>query len=141
MQESEPKKRRKPLIYTRLTNAQEHLYPHKGAFFPRLLFLSPVRCRGGLVITILQRVRPIPRTGSGSGKQFAANPREHARERSRKNGSSEGRPKKNGMDALWQQTFYTIGRCCKLFIKDKISIFVYYIRTTRPPWQPKARPH
>lgn len=83
MQESEPKKRRKPLIYIRLTSVQEHLYPHKGAFFPRLLFLSPVRRRGGLVITILQRLRTIPRTG---GKQFAANPREHARERSRKTG-------------------------------------------------------
>ena len=139
MRESEPKKRRKPLIYIRLTNVQEHLYPHKGAFFRGSFFCRPSGVGGGLVITILQRFRPIPRTGSG--KQFAANSREHERERSRKNGSSEGRPKKNGMDALWQQTFYTIGRCCKLFIKDKISIFVYYIRTTRPPWQPKARPH
>lgn len=141
MRGANPNNCRNPLIYIWFLSVRMHLYPHKGAFFPRLLFLSPVRRRGGLVITILQRVRPIPRTGSGSGKQFAANPREHERERSRKNGSSEGRPKKNGMDALWQQTFYTIGRCCKLFIKDKISIFVYYIRTTRPPWQPKARPH
>ncbi len=38
MRESEPEKRRKSLIYIRLTNVQEHLYPHKGAFFPRLLF-------------------------------------------------------------------------------------------------------
>ena len=129
MQESEPKKRRKPLIYIRLTNVQEHLYPHKGAFFPRLLFLSPVRRRGGLVITILQRLRTIPRTGSG--KQFAANPREHERERSRKNGSSEGRPKKNGMDALWQQTFYTIGRCCKLFI-IRIKFLSLYIIFEQP---------
>ena len=28
MRESEPEKRRKPLIYIRLTNVQEHLYPH-----------------------------------------------------------------------------------------------------------------
>ena len=42
MRESEPEKRRKPLIYIRLTNVQEHLYPHKGAFF-RGSFLLPVR--------------------------------------------------------------------------------------------------
>ena len=32
MRESEPEKRRKPLIYIRLTNVQEHLYPHKTTF-------------------------------------------------------------------------------------------------------------
>ena len=99
-----------------------------------LLSEAPFFCRpsgvgGGLVITILQRLRTIPRTGSG--KQFAANPREHERERSRKNGSSEGRPKKNGMDALWQQTFYTIGRCCKLFI-IRIKFLSLYIIFEQP---------
>ena len=64
MRESEPEKRRKPLIYIRLTNVQEHLYPHKGAFSEAPFFVArPVG--GGLVITILQRSRPIPRTGSG----------------------------------------------------------------------------
>lgn len=58
----------------------------KEPFFRGSFFCRPSGVGGGLVITILQRVRPIPRTGSGSGKQFAANPREHARERSRKTG-------------------------------------------------------
>ena len=40
MRESEPEKRRKPLIYIRLTNVQEHLYPHKGAFFRGSFFVA-----------------------------------------------------------------------------------------------------
>jgi hypothetical protein len=40
MRESEPEKRRKPLIYIRLTNVQEHLYPHKGAFSEAPFFVA-----------------------------------------------------------------------------------------------------
>ena len=40
MRESEPEKRRKSLIYIRLTNVQEHLYPHKGAFFRGSFFVA-----------------------------------------------------------------------------------------------------
>ena len=141
MQESEPKKRRKPLIYIRPTNVQEHLYPHKGAFFPRLLFLSPVRRRGGAGYHHFAKGSTDSPNRKRKRKAVRGKPAGTRKGAESKNGSSEGRPKKNGMDALWQQTFYTFGRCCKLFIKDKISIFVYYIRTTRPPWQPKARPH
>ena len=36
MRESEPEKRRKSLIYIRLTNVQEHLYPHFSVSFGRL---------------------------------------------------------------------------------------------------------
>ena len=47
MRESEPEKRRKPLIYIRLTNVQEHLYPHKGAFFQGSFFVArPAQKRG-----------------------------------------------------------------------------------------------
>ena len=63
-------------------------YPHKGAFFRGSFFVArPVQKEENrLYIIILQRLRPIPRTGSG--KQFAANSREHERERSRKTGRS-----------------------------------------------------
>ena len=40
MRESAPKKRHKSLIYIRLTNVQEHLYPHKGAFFRGSFFVA-----------------------------------------------------------------------------------------------------
>lgn len=88
MRESEPEKRRKSLIYIRLTNVQEHLYPHKGAFFRGSFFVArpAQKEENRLYIIILQRLRPTPRTGSG--KQFAANSREHERERSRKTGRS-----------------------------------------------------
>ena len=47
MRESEPEKRRKSLIYIRLTNVQEHLYPHKGAFFQGSFFVArPAQKRG-----------------------------------------------------------------------------------------------
>lgn len=67
MRESEPKKRRKPLIYIRLTNVQEHLYPHKGAFFRGSFFVArpAQKEENRLYIIILQKLRPIPRTGSG----------------------------------------------------------------------------
>ena len=88
MRESAPKKRRKSLIYTRLTNVQEHLYPHKGAFFRGSFFVthSAQKMENPLYIIILQMFQPISRTGSG--KQFAANSREHERERPRKTGRS-----------------------------------------------------
>lgn len=41
MRESEPEKRRKPLIYIRLTNVQGHLYPHKGDLTGRTDFSDP----------------------------------------------------------------------------------------------------
>ena len=67
MRESEPEKRRKSLIYIRLTNVQEHLYPHKGAFFRGSFFVArpAQKEENRLYIIILQRLRPIPRTGSG----------------------------------------------------------------------------
>lgn len=49
MRESEPEKRRKSLIYIRLTNVQEHLYPHKGAFSEAPFFVArPVEGGGWL---------------------------------------------------------------------------------------------
>ena len=67
MRESEPEKRRKSLIYIRLTNVQEHLYPHKGAFLRGSFFVArpAQKEENRLYIIILQRLRPIPRTGSG----------------------------------------------------------------------------
>ena len=41
MRESEPEKRRKPLIYIRLTNVQEHLYPHIEVSERRLFCEQP----------------------------------------------------------------------------------------------------
>ncbi|MFR3782239.1 MAG: hypothetical protein ACLTWX_13070, partial [Alistipes finegoldii] len=54
----------KPLIYIRLTNVQEHLYPHKGAFFRGSFFVArpAQKEENRLYIIILQRLRPIPRT-------------------------------------------------------------------------------
>ena len=140
MRESEPEKRRKPLIYIRLTNVQEHLYPHKGAFFPRLLFLSPVRRRGGAGYHHLtkasndspNRKRKAVR-GKPAGARKGAEPKKRVIRRS---AEKERHGCSLAADFLYDrkvlQTFH---------YKDKISIFVYYIRTTRPPWQPKARPH
>ena len=67
MRESAPKKRRKSLIYIRLTNVQEHLYPHKGAFFRGSFFVvrPAQKEENQLYIIILQRLRPTPRTGNG----------------------------------------------------------------------------
>ena len=75
MRESEPEKRRKSLIYIRLTNVQEHLYPHKGAFFRGSFFVArpAQKEENRLYIIILQRLRPTPRTGSG--KQAGENRR------------------------------------------------------------------
>lgn len=64
MRESEPEKRRKSLIYIRLTNVQEHLYPHKGAFFRGSFFVAcpAQKEENRLYIIILQKLRPTPRT-------------------------------------------------------------------------------
>ena len=80
--------RRNSLIYIGLTFMRKSLYPHKGAFFRGSFFVAcpAQKEENQLYIIILQRLRPIPRTGSG--KQFAANSREHERERSRKTGRS-----------------------------------------------------
>ena len=47
----------KPLIYIRLTNVQEHLYPHKGAFFQGSFFVArPAKKEENILyIIILQR--------------------------------------------------------------------------------------
>lgn len=57
MRESAPKKRHKSLIYIRLTNVQEHLYPHKGAFFRGSFFVArpAQKEENRLYIIILQR--------------------------------------------------------------------------------------
>uniref|UniRef100_UPI003FEFF3D6 hypothetical protein n=1 Tax=Alistipes shahii TaxID=328814 RepID=UPI003FEFF3D6 len=63
-------------------------YPHKGAFFRGSFFVAcpAQKEENRLYIIILQRIWPIPRTENG--KQFAANSREHKRERPRKTGRS-----------------------------------------------------
>jgi hypothetical protein len=52
-----------------------------------------------LYIIVLQRLRTIPR--AGSGKQFAANSREHERERPRKTGRSAELAPEYGYNALF----------------------------------------
>ena len=67
MRESEPEKRRKPLIYIRLTNVQEHLYPHKGAFFRGSFFVAhpAQKEENRLYIIILQNFQHLPCTRYG----------------------------------------------------------------------------
>jgi hypothetical protein len=80
---------------------QEHLYPHKGAFFRGSFFVArPVQKEGNrLYIIILQMFQPISRTGSG--KQFAANSRERERERSPKTSRSAELAPEYGYNALF----------------------------------------